>query len=141
MPASKGSCLTRQLFRDVPTEFENRFLCLLRLILCTVKRVDFQAVLCYTKGRKNILNEGAQMTKDIIKSVVDKADPMGLLELCCPADEYDSEIEMIFARVRKGMSADEISNVIYAVFLEMFSESIDTKLCDTMASEMLSLDC
>ena len=48
---------------------------------------------------------------------------------------------MIFARIRKGMSADEIANVIHAVFLEMFGESIDTKLCDTMASEMLSLDC
>lgn len=81
------------------------------------------------------------MTKDIVKSVVDKADPIGLLGMCCPADEYDSEIEIIFARIRKGMSADEISNVIQAVFLEMFGEYIDTKLCDTMACEMLSLDC
>lgn len=81
------------------------------------------------------------MTKDIVKSVVDKADPIGLLGMCCPADEYDSEIEIIFARIRKGMSAGEIAKVIHAVFLEMFGESIDTKLCDTMASEMLSLDC
>jgi len=66
------------------------------------------------------------MTKDIVKSVVDKADPIGLLGMCCPADEYDSEIEIIFARIRKGMSADEIAKVIHAVFLEMFSESIDT---------------
>lgn len=80
------------------------------------------------------------MTKDIIKSVVDKADPIGLLGIRCPADEYDSEIKMIFARIRKGMSADEIAKVIHAVFLEMFSESIDAKLCDTMACEMLSLD-
>ena len=49
------------------------------------------------------------MTKDIVKSVVDKADPIGLLGMCCPADEYDSEIEIIFARIRKGMSADEIA--------------------------------
>ncbi len=81
------------------------------------------------------------MTKDIIKSVVDKADPIGLLGMCCPADEYDSEVEMIFARIRKGMSVDEIANIIYAVFFEMFSESVDIKLCDTMAYEMLSLDC
>lgn len=39
------------------------------------------------------------MTKDIIKSVVDKADPIGLLGMCCPADEHDPEVEMIFARV------------------------------------------
>ena len=81
------------------------------------------------------------MTKDIVKSVVDKADPIGLLGMCCPADEYDSEVERIFARIRKGMSVKDISDVIHAVFLEMFSESIDTKLCDTMACEMLSLDC
>ena len=81
------------------------------------------------------------MTKDIIKSVVDKADPIGLLGMCCPTDEYDYEVEMIFARIRKGMPADEIAKVIHAVFFEMFSESIDSKLCDTMACEMLSLDC
>ena len=39
------------------------------------------------------------------------------------------------------MSADEIAKVIHAVFLEMFNESIDKTLCDTMAKEMLSLDC
>ena len=81
------------------------------------------------------------MTKNIIKSVVDKADPIGLLGMYCPADEYDSEVEMIFSRIQKGMSADEIAKVIHAVFLEMFSEYIDSKLCDTMAYEMLSLDC
>ena len=83
------------------------------------------------------MNGGAQMTKDIVKSVVDKADPIGLLGMCCPADEYDSEIKMIFARIRKGMSADEIAKVIHAVFFEMFNESIDKMLCNTMAKEML----
>ena len=125
----------------MPTEFENRFLCLLRINLCAVNRVDFQPTLCYTEGRKKHLERRAQMTKDIVKSVIDKADPIGLLGLCCPTDEYDSEVEMIFARIRKGMSADEIAKVIHAVFFEMFSESIDTKLCDTMVYEMLSLDC
>lgn len=55
MPTLRKSYLTRQSFRDVPTEFENRFLCLLRISLCTVKRVDFQAFLCYTEGRKKHL--------------------------------------------------------------------------------------
>jgi len=81
------------------------------------------------------------MTKDIVKSVVDKADPIGLLGMCCPADEYDSEIEMIFARIRENMTVREVSDIIRAVFLEMFDESVDTNLCDTMACEMLSLDC
>ena len=52
MPALRSPCLTRQPFRDVPTGIRIRFLCLLRLSLCVVKWVDFQAVLCYTEGRK-----------------------------------------------------------------------------------------
>ena len=55
MPTLRKSYLTQQPFRDVPTELENRFLCLLHLSLCVVKRVDFQAVLCYTEGRKSSL--------------------------------------------------------------------------------------
>ena len=35
--ALRSSCLTRQSFCAVPTEFENRFLCLLHLSLCVVK--------------------------------------------------------------------------------------------------------
>ena len=52
MPALRSSCLTQQPFRIVQTEFENCFLCLLRLSLCAVKRVDFQPVLCYSESRK-----------------------------------------------------------------------------------------
>ena len=139
--ALRSSCLTQQPFRAVLTEFENCFLCLLHLSLCVVNELTSKRFYAILKAEKSILNGGTRMTKDIVKSVVDKADPIGLLGMCCPADEYDSEIEIIFARIRKGMSADEIAKVIHAVFLEMFSESIDTKLCDTMACEMLSLDC
>lgn len=56
------------------------------------------------------------MTKQMIKSVVDQFDPIGLLEMNCPAEEYDAEVERIFARIRKGMSAKNISDVIHAVF-------------------------
>ena len=102
------------------------------------RKIDFQPGLCYTEHRKSTLYGEVQMTKKKIKSVVNKADPMGLLEVQCPEDEYAPEIERIFARTRKGMTADEIAKVIHAVFLEMFDESIDTKLCGDMAHEILS---
>ena len=88
----------------MPTEFENRFLCLLHLSLCAVNELTFKRFYAILKAEKSILNGGTRMTKDIVKSVVDKADPIGLLGMCCPADEYDSEIEIIFARIRQGMS-------------------------------------
>ena len=51
------------------------------------------------------------MTKQMIKSVVDQFDPIGLLEMNCPAEEYDAEVERIFARIRKGMSVKDISEM------------------------------
>ena len=35
------------------------------------------------------------MSKQMIKSVVDQFDPIGLLEMNCPAEEYDAEVERI----------------------------------------------
>ena len=52
MPTLRKSYLTCPSFRDVPTGIRIRFLCLLHFSLCVVKWVDFQAVLCYTEGRK-----------------------------------------------------------------------------------------
>lgn len=51
------------------------------------------------------------MTKQMIKSVVDQFDPIGLLEMNCPAEEYDAEVERIFARIRKGMSVRDTRTV------------------------------
>lgn len=122
--------------RDVTPVF-----CPLRIRLCAVNELTFKRFHAILKAEKSILNGGTQMTKDIIKSVVDKADPMGLLAVHGPTDEYDSEVEMIFARIRNTMTEIEIAEIFHAVFFEMFNESIDKTLCDTMAKEMLSLDC
>ncbi len=79
------------------------------------------------------------MIKDIIKAVVDKHDPEWLLRAGCPDDEYDPEIEMIFSRIRNDMTAQEIAEIIHAVFLKMFDDSLDAELCNIMACEMLAM--
>ncbi len=68
--ALRSSCLTRPPFRDVPTEFENRFLCLLRIRLCTVKRVDFQAVLIFqVKASPRNYGQATRRCKALTNSV------------------------------------------------------------------------
>ncbi len=74
----------------------------------------------------------------IIKEVVDKNDPMGLLSMGCPEDEYKPEIDRLSLRIREDMTKEEISTIIYNVFLDMFSQPIDKALCDKMAQEILS---
>jgi hypothetical protein len=74
----------------------------------------------------------------MIKNVIDKHDPMGLLAMGCPDDEYKPEVDRLVERIRDGMTEAELSTVIYDLFLEMFSEPISKDLCDKMAHEILS---
>ena len=52
--ALRSSFLTRQLFRDVPTEFEKRFLCLLRLNLCVVNELTSNRFYAILKAEKAV---------------------------------------------------------------------------------------
>ena len=79
------------------------------------------------------------MKKDLIKAVVDKHDPECLLSAGCPDDEYDPEIKMLFSRIRNDMTDQEIAEIIHAVFLKMFDDSLDAELCHVMACEMLAM--
>lgn len=76
--------------------------------------------------------------KEKLRDIVNRYDPLGLLDIC-PEDEYDPEIELIYAHMKKDMTVEEMAGMIHAVFLEMFEESLDSGLCVAMAREILSL--
>lgn len=95
-------------------------------------------------NRKKLLEEAEnkstkKITVDIVKAVVDKYDPEWFLGACCPDDEYDIEIEMIFDRIQDDMTAQEIAEIIHSVFLKMCNDPLETELCNTMACEMLDM--
>jgi hypothetical protein len=74
----------------------------------------------------------------LIKKVIDKHDPIGLLSIGAPDDEYIPEVKRLAPQIKKDMTVQELSTLIYDVFVEMFSEPIDKSLCDKMAQEILS---
>ena len=81
------------------------------------------------------------MTKETIKAVLDKHDPIGLLADGAPNDEYLPEVNQLFSKIRTGMSAKEISTLLRDTFSEMFAEiSLEASLCDAMAADLLSAD-
>ena len=55
MPTLRSSCLTRQPFHAVLTEFEICFLCLLHLILCAVNELTSKRFYAILKAEKSIL--------------------------------------------------------------------------------------
>ena len=72
----------------------------------------------------------------MIKNVIDKHDPMGLLAMGCPDDEYIPEVKKLAPQINKDMTEQEISTLIRDVFVEMFSQPIDKTICDKMAHEI-----
>jgi len=47
-------------------------------------------------------------------------DPVGLLGMGAPDDEYDLELGMILPRLREANSANDVLNIVHQVFIECF---------------------
>ena len=74
----------------------------------------------------------------MIKNVIDKHDPIGLLSIGAPDDEYIPEVKRLAPQIKKDMTEQELSTLIHDVFVEMFEMQIDKALCDKMAQEIVS---
>ena len=65
----------------------------------------------------------AKAIRDIIKSIIDTWDPIGLLETGCPKNEYDIEIDSILGYIMSNLSiinSDELGKSIFNIFIGYF---------------------
>ena len=58
-----------------------------------------------------------------VKHLVNKADPLRLLQQGAPSDEYDQEIAKILAHLHKCETVDELRKSVFAIFLESFGST------------------
>ncbi|WP_152394271.1 DUF1871 family protein [Paenibacillus guangzhouensis] len=74
----------------------------------------------------------------VVKEIIDNWDPIGLLAIHCPDDEYESEIREIVTALSYTTNAEElaskINNILYQAFEEDFKKSND---CNVIAHEIL----
>lgn len=69
----------------------------------------------------------------VVKSIFDEWDPMGLLNLGCPEDEYDPEIRDVVALLTHVISVDELALKIRRVFIKWFEEFLSIEKCYPVA--------
>ena len=67
-----------------------------------------------------ILDQGR--LRAIVKQAIDRADPIGLLAIGCPDDEYDPEIERVMDYVMEYSDPWQLGGRIHRTFVEMFDE-------------------
>lgn len=61
-------------------------------------------------------------TLETIKQILSEHDPVKLIKIGAPIDEYDYEAVSIFERCFPRHSLDEVREIIYDVFLDAFSD-------------------
>lgn len=67
-----------------------------------------------------------------VKKVIDEWDPLELLAMNCPDDEYDTEISDIVKLLPNVKSIDELSIGIHKVFVKWFGQdSLDAEKYST----------
>ena len=54
---------------------------------------------------------------------IDSADPIGLVQMGAPADEYSPEVGTVVPRVSRASSAPEVRRILHEEFVHWFDES------------------
>ena len=67
---------------------------------------------------------------DKVKKIIDEWDPIDLLAMHCPGDEYDDISLLISQKVRPVMDVENLANYIYDLFVYEFDISTFDKTLD-----------
>lgn len=62
--------------------------------------------------------------ENLVRKEITEADPIGLISMGAPKDEYDTEVKEIIARIDTCKSTTDLQELIYGIFVKMFDEKI-----------------
>lgn len=65
-----------------------------------------------------------KIQREKVRKIVNKHDPVKLLKMDCPVDEYDPEIDEILPALKKVKSVNQLHKKIYDIFVFMFDKDI-----------------
>ncbi len=74
------------------------------------------------KENAKILKEEYRRLHSALREIVNKEDPIGLIGMGAPADEYDPEISAILPKIKECKSVESLQTMIHAVFVKWFDK-------------------
>lgn len=79
-----------------------------------------------TSGKRAGADVARRDLRQVVKKAVDRFDPIGLLSLGCPDDEYAPEIERIVQQLNtaKALSLDRVQTILHETFVEYFDHKL-----------------
>lgn len=62
--------------------------------------------------------------KVLVRKEINRIDPVGLLSMGAPKDEYNPEVEEIVKKIGVAKSEKEVEELVYKTFVKMFGSRI-----------------
>lgn len=59
----------------------------------------------------------------VLRAIINRADPVGLLQIGAPSDEYDPELSSILVQLDSNMSLNATQELLYREFLYWFGDT------------------
>lgn len=70
------------------------------------------------------------------KEALRGCDPLGLMALGCPDDEYDAEAEMLAAKIDDPFDVGHVAGLVKGILEETFGEPFGDEECRRIAEEL-----
>jgi hypothetical protein len=74
------------------------------------------------RTERQALKKKYQVLRKIVDSAIRHDDPMGLLEMGSPSDEYDPEVGSILPRLKEAETEDQLCSIVHEEFLHWFGD-------------------
>ena len=75
-------------------------------------------------SRRSFLHRRGRGLRDAVAAAIAAADPIKLLELGAPGDEYDPEVSLILPRLPDARTLAEVRATLHEVFARKFGEDV-----------------
>jgi hypothetical protein len=75
-------------------------------------------------SRRHLFRREYRPLRSAVSRIVAQADPINLLALGAPGDEYDGEVEAILPRLATARSVEEVRSIVRGEFVRRFGEDV-----------------
>ena len=75
-------------------------------------------------SRRNLFAREFRPLRKVVAAAIAKADPIGLLQLGAPGDEYDHEVAAILPELRNASSEEDVRRIIRKEFARRFGDDV-----------------
>jgi hypothetical protein len=74
------------------------------------------------RAQREALKQQYRDLFEAVSSALREADPISLIAMGCPSDEYEPEVGTILPRLREAQNANDVQRILHEEFVKWFGE-------------------